>query len=113
MADLMRHEVTYLRLRYKMRHVGEVYLRYLFKAGLPNAGPMGVEDCLVANIKQNKVKFVKMLTAENQVGRVLEESEQEWPLVGRRQYHALSRSVCRLRFLRERDAFVNQGMDCK
>jgi len=55
-ADLMRHE-----------------------AGLPNAGPMGVEDCLAENIRQNKV------------GRVLEGSEQEWPLDGRRQYHALSR----------------------
>ena len=52
-----------------------------------------------------------MLTTENQVGRVLEEAEQEWPLEGRRQYHALSRSVCQTRFLR--DAFMNQGMDCK
>ena len=72
-----------------------MYLRNLFKAGLPNAGPMAVEDCLAENIKQNKVKkFVKMLTAENQVGRVLEEAEQEWPLEGRREYHALSRWVC-------------------
>ena len=38
-----------------------MYLRNLFKAGLPNTGPMGVEDCLTENIKQNKVKFVKML----------------------------------------------------
>ena len=36
---------------------GEVYLTNLFKAGLPNAGPMGVEDCLAENIRQNKVKF--------------------------------------------------------
>ena len=86
-------------------------LTNLFKAGLPNAGPMGVEDCLAENIRQNKVKFVKMLTTENQVGRVLEGSEQEWPFEGRRQYHALSRSVCQTRFLR--DAFMNQGMDCK
>ena len=75
---------------------------------------MGVEDCLPENIKQNKVKkFVKMLIAENQVGRVLEEAEEEWPLEGRRQYHALSRWVCQMPYLCERDAFMNQGMDCK
>jgi len=55
-ADLMRHE-----------------------AGLPSAGPMAAEDCLAANIKQNKL------------GKVIEESEQEWPKEGRRQYHAISR----------------------
>ena len=65
-------------------------------AGLPNAGPMGVEDCLAEKIKQNKVKLLKMLTTKNQVGRVLEESEQEWPLEGRRQYHALSRCFCHM-----------------
>jgi len=55
-ADLMRHE-----------------------AGLATAGPVGIEDCLAMNIRQNKV------------GKVLEESEQEWPEEGRRQYHGNSR----------------------
>jgi len=55
-ADLMRHE-----------------------AGLPNAGPMAAEDCLAANIRQNKL------------GKVIEGSSQEWPEEGRRQYHFLSR----------------------
>ena len=66
---------------------------------------MGVEDCLAENIKQNKVKLLKMLTTKNQVGRVLEESEQEWPLEGRRQYHALSRCFCQMQIS---DGSMNQ-----
>ena len=34
------------------------YMKSTHKAGLPNAGPMAAEDCLAANIKQNKV-FLK------------------------------------------------------
>jgi len=49
------------------------------EAGLPNAGPMAAEDCLATNIRKNKL------------GKVLEDSEQEWPKEGRRQYHAISR----------------------
>ena len=69
------------------------------KAGLPNAGPMAAEDCLAANIKQNKV-FLKQRSDQTnnvlihpflQLGKVIEESEQEWPKEGRRQYHAISR----------------------
>ena len=66
---------------------------------------MGVEDCLAENIKQNKVKLLKMLTTKNQVGRALEESEQEWPLEGRRQYHALSRCFCQMQIS---DGSMNQ-----
>ena len=31
------------------------HIKAAHKAGLPNAGPMAAEDCLAANIKQNKV----------------------------------------------------------
>ena len=34
------------------------HMKVVHKAGLPNAGPMAAEDCLAANIKQNKV-FLK------------------------------------------------------
>ena len=77
---------------------------------------MGVEDCLAENIKLNKVKLLKMLTTKNQVGRVLEESEQEWPLEGRRQYHALSRCFCQMHISQRRGWFPesdSQGVDCK
>ena len=65
------------------------------KAGLPSAGPMAAEDCLAANIKQNKVfsdqKNNVLIHPILQLGKVIEESEQEWPKEGRRQYHAISR----------------------
>ena len=67
------------------------------KAGLPSAGPMAAEDCLAANIKQNKVFFESkdptnvLIHPILQLGKVIEESEQEWPKEGRRQYHAISR----------------------
>ena len=31
------------------------------QAGLPNAGPMAAEDCLAANIRQNKVPIYENL----------------------------------------------------
>ena len=31
------------------------HMKAAHKAGLPNAGPMAAENCLAANIKQNKV----------------------------------------------------------
>lgn len=49
------------------------------EAGLATAGPVSVEDCLPKNLRLNKV------------GKMLEESEQEWPEEGRRQYHGNSR----------------------
>jgi len=49
------------------------------EAGLATAGPVSLEDCLPKNLRLNKV------------GKMLEESEQEWPEEGRRQYHGNSR----------------------
>merc|ERR1711970_897413 len=40
---------------------------------------MAAEDCLATNIRQNKL------------GKAIEDSAQEWPKEGRRQYHAISR----------------------
>ena len=66
------------------------------QAGLPNAGPMAAEDCLAANIRQNKVPNMRISSILNvcihpQLGKVIEESSQEWPEKGRRQYHTISR----------------------
>ena len=72
-ADLMRHEVTHifeLHILWSLKLLKSQNLQeFLFtsasfvkpdniylKAGLPNAGPMGAEDCLRESIKQNKVK---------------------------------------------------------
>ena len=47
-ADLMRHEV-------------KKHQNFDSQAGLPNAGPMAAEDCLAANIRQNKVPIYETL----------------------------------------------------
>ena len=57
---------------------------------------MAAEDCLATSIKQNKVATPYLLLplisiALHQLGKVIEDSEQEWPKEGRRQYHAISR----------------------
>jgi len=50
------------------------------EAGLATSPhPVSIEDCLAINLRQNKV------------GKLIEESEQEWPEEGRRQYHGNSR----------------------
>ena len=48
--NLMRHEVKKIKS-----------LKSDSQAGLPNAGPMAVEDCLAANIRQNKVPIYENL----------------------------------------------------
>ena len=57
---------------------------------------MAAEDCLATNIRQNKVgTFIPLLACDMivlfKLGKVIEDSEQEWPKEGRRQYHAISR----------------------
>ena len=64
---------------------------------------MAAEDCLATSIKQNKVATLFLLLplisiALHQLGKVIEDSEQEWPKEGRRQYHAISRQKGILRF---------------
>ena len=46
----MRHEVKKIKS-----------LKSDSQAGLPNAGPMAAEDCLAANIRQNKVPIYENL----------------------------------------------------
>ena len=85
------------------------------KAGLATSPhPVPIEDFLAINIRQNKVtKFVCSLHQSVdcggvkkgklwnchflQVGKVIEECEQEWPEEGRRQYHGNSRLKLKVR----------------
>ena len=57
---------------------------------------------------------MKKLSSETQVGRVIEESEQEWPAEGRRAYHALSRCFGALSgFLRKNKSNQEGGLQTR
>ena len=63
-ADLMRHEVKKHQsfenlMRDEVKKIKS--LKSDSQAGLPNAGPMAAEDCLAANIRQNKVPIYETL----------------------------------------------------
>ena len=63
-ADLMRHEVKKHQnfenlMRDEVKKIKS--LKSDSQAGLPNAGPMAAEDCLAANIRQNKVPIYENL----------------------------------------------------